>query len=71
MSERVNTGEFPTQRCVHLGKTTGEIVTCRGCNRVYSVPIFSCELHERCTLTKLASNPTIHCCRICKDHETL
>lgn len=41
------------EQCVHRGEATGELRNCELCgSRGEKVPVYVCELHERCTLSR-------------------
>jgi len=60
---------FPPE-CVHLGQPTGdkaESKACRTSTRV--VPIWTCDLHEHCTVVSNTQKPKLQSCLTCKDLE--
>lgn len=54
-----------TQKCRHRGEEIGteECPTCRGSVKV---KVFTCDVHEECTLVKQLDD--VACCRRCDDY---
>lgn len=52
--------------CVHLGKDTGETVTCKSCTTV-DAPVIECVRHDKCL--PVNSAPGYHSCGVCKDRQ--
>ena len=50
--------------CIHRGEQVSTI-GCRTCSGTVDVPVFSCRLHEECTLK--ANNEDVRACSTCGD----
>ncbi len=61
-------GEKPSKMkyCLHLGPFTGERRKCPPCEGNVQLSIYSCGLHELCTLGKPLDG--VKCCKTCTDN---
>lgn len=49
--------------CVHRGEPTGQKVECPTCNGRVELKVFTCEIHESCTIKKKVDGHA--CCEGC------
>lgn len=60
----------PKQKyCLHLGPFTGERRECPSCNGTVRLSVYSCGVHELCTLGKEVEG--VACCKSCTDNTTI